>query len=67
MIKRALMAGAFAGLLMLGGAGASSALPLAKPDTPSTDITKVGHGVRTSGAALVTAAAALAISAPAAA
>jgi hypothetical protein len=44
MIRRALMAGAFAGLLMLGGAGASSALPLAKSANPGTDVTKVGHG-----------------------
>ena len=44
MIKRALMAGAFAGLLMLGGAGASSALTLAKPDAPSAGFNLVGHG-----------------------
>ena len=43
MIKRVMMAGAFAGLLMLGGAGASSALPLAKPAVPNADVTKVAH------------------------
>jgi hypothetical protein len=43
MIKRVLMAGAFAGLLTLGGAGASSALPLAKPGAQGSPVTLVGH------------------------
>ena len=43
MIKRALMAGAFAGLLTLVGAGASSALPLAKSDASGAGVTLVGH------------------------